>query len=728
MTAPERLLTPSKITAWLECPHYLSLQNHVDVGDVTIERRPFGSLAQLLMDKGLEHEADCLAAYRAADKSVLEIPQREKSERFAAWVERVGNPFDQGFDVIYQMPLVHRGVRGIADFLIRVEDPDTGRSGYEPVDAKLARTEAKPGHVLQLCFYVDAIEAMTGHTAQQMHLWLGSGRMESLAPREVRPYWRRLRSQLATLLDDEAAAAATTAEPCGHCEYCEFVERCESEWRDADSLIYVAGIRRRERGALVGAGVATLDELGTRLEPVDDVRPERLLRLVEQAALQVEARSTDSKFPPFHLIPPGTDPVWGHGFSLLPEPDDGDVFLDFEGHPFWRADTGLFFLFGLIEQDERDEWTYRTWWAHDLDEEASATSALIDYLVARRQTFPGMHVYHYNHTERSSLERLAHDHGVGEVALARMVETGCFIDLLVVARNALVVGTESYGLKHLERLTPYERGHDIDQGAGAVVEYEAFTTTGDHSLLDRIAAYNEDDVRATRALRDWLVERRPAASWRDAFLEPDEGLPELDAQVEALHAFGPEMPEHLLGDLLEYWRREWFAHLAPLLVRSRADPTTLLDDPEAIAGLTGGEVVERTGGRGQTITPVMRLQVPPQDLGGFKDEGDQVVYTTLDGLVGYSSVAAFDPDAGTVDITWGDKLQELGTIPGALVLNDWVNPKPKPESLTALAAALLDPGAAARTRPRSPSSGGISRASQPAMARWQETSPTTSTR
>ena len=36
---------------------------------------------------------------------------------------------------------------------------------YEPVDAKLARVEAKPGHVLQLCFYADAIEAVTGVTA-----------------------------------------------------------------------------------------------------------------------------------------------------------------------------------------------------------------------------------------------------------------------------------------------------------------------------------------------------------------------------------------------------------------------------------------------------------------------------------------------------------------------------------------------------------------------------------
>lgn len=50
----------------------------------------------------------------------------------------------------------------MADFVLRVADEETGQVSYEPVDAKLARSEAKPGHVLQLCFYAEAIEALTG--------------------------------------------------------------------------------------------------------------------------------------------------------------------------------------------------------------------------------------------------------------------------------------------------------------------------------------------------------------------------------------------------------------------------------------------------------------------------------------------------------------------------------------------------------------------------------------
>ncbi|MBL8775340.1 MAG: TM0106 family RecB-like putative nuclease [Acidimicrobiales bacterium] len=627
----DRLLTPSKITAWLDCAHYLTLRHQVEAGTLSIPRQPFGALAQLLLDKGLQHEADCLAEYRRQGRSVLEIPARLRNESFADWIARVGSPFDAGYDVIYQMPFVHEGVRGIADFLVRVEDEATGSITYEPVDAKLARAEAKPGHVLQLCFYAEALEAATGTPPERIHLWLGSGQVQSLLTADFRSYWNRLRGQLATLLDSETATTASTPQPCSHCDFCEFFETCEHEWRSADSLIYVAGIRQSDRAALESSGARTLSELAVRDEPVDDLQPERLRRLVEQAALQVEARDDPGPPPPFRIIEPGDDPMWGHGFDVLPEPDDGDVFLDFEGHPFWQADAGLFFLLGYIVRGGDGDWCYETIWAHDRDEEAAATQQLIDFLVQRRAAHPGMHVYHYNHTERSALERLAADHGVGEVALDTLVETGLFVDLLVIVRNALQVGTESYGLKHIEQLTEYARGHDIDQGSGAVVEYETYIGDLDPTHLDRIAAYNEDDVRATRALRDWLVaERPPALAWRAAYIEPEEAKPELDAQVAALHAFGPETPEHLLGDLLGYWLREYRAHIAPKLAKTAHDTPSLLDDPEVIAGMELMGQTERLGKNDRVLTPAMSFRWPDQEIAADLEPGgmSSVVYST----------------------------------------------------------------------------------------------------
>jgi hypothetical protein len=70
----DRLLTPSKITAWLDCAHFLTLQHEVEAGSRPKPSGQFGEMAQMLVDKGLEHERAVLERYRAEGLSVFEVP------------------------------------------------------------------------------------------------------------------------------------------------------------------------------------------------------------------------------------------------------------------------------------------------------------------------------------------------------------------------------------------------------------------------------------------------------------------------------------------------------------------------------------------------------------------------------------------------------------------------------------------------------------------------------
>jgi predicted RecB family nuclease len=692
---PVRLLTPSKITAWLDCAHYLTLKHQVEVG--ARGRPPFsvGSFARLLQDKGLEHEAAVEVSYVDAGLSVHRVDEKKRDESFADWATRVAGELGTEADVLFQMPLVHDGIRGVADFLEREVDSETGLVRWEPVDAKLARRAAKPGHVLQLCFYAEALGAATGEIPHELKVLLGSGASESVGFEAVRPYWARLRRQLADVMA-EGPEIETRPEPCDHCGFCEFQPSCESTWRDEDSLIYVAWISKLDREALEAAGVTTMAGLAGRAEPVPDMRDERLERLRTQAALQVKACNTPDELPPVLPIPPGDDPVWGHGFELLPAPDNGDIFLDFEGHPFWRADRGLFFLFGYVALGADGQWHYHQAWAHDEAEERDRVGELVRDIRARRAANPGMHVYHYNHTERSALESMTAEHGVAERALGSLIDDGVFVDLFQVVRNAVQVGVESYSLKYLEVLTGYERGHEIDKGAGAVVAYDEYTHDHDEAHLRAIAAYNDDDVRATRALRDWLLELRPVGmEWRaDPEREADAEADEIDALIEDLAAFTEGTPQHLLSGLLGYWRREWRAHIAPLIGRLDADETELLEHPDVLAGLRSPEEFVRIGKTGKPLgVPGMRLQFPPQTLtSAFVERPPtKFIFTTSDGLLCFVTGDRVDAEEGVLELQWNDGMQELGEVPGAVVENDWVDPGAKWKTLLELAHKVRDP-------------------------------------
>jgi uncharacterized protein len=682
----ERLLTPSKISAWLGCGHYLSLSNQVESGLLLPRPTATSELAEILIEKGVEHESNCLEDFEAMGKTIYEVPGRNAQESFHDWVTRVGNPMEKDFDVIYQMPFVNNGIRGIADFLVRVDDPEEGFAHFEPVDAKLTRSTGKPGHVLQLCFYAEAMTELLGAAPKSMRIWLGSGRTEELLVEEFLPYWRRLRRQLAALLDADAAKLVTTPRPCATCEYCEFQGHCEAQWRAEDSLAFVANARDEEREALETGGVATVVALATRDVTVPDLRAEKFERLHRQAALQVRSRERPSAPPAFEIIEATEDPVYGHGFELLPEPNDGDVFFDFEGDPFWTPERDLMFLAGLYYQDDNGEWTYHQHWAHSHDEQSAMIKGLVDFFAQRHRRFPLAHVYHYNHTERSTIERLTRDID-DENLFANLVLAGLFVDLYTVARNAVRVGTESYGLKHLEQLVDFVRAAHIEGGAGAVVSYEEWMDTHDDALLTDIALYNRDDVVATKAVRDWLVDQRPRdLPWRDAEITHEEYELDTDELVERLHLFDEESPEYLLGDLLNYWRRERSADVTPKYVTLNGDFSLLYENLDYIANLEFVRFEEPTG---RERSRRMVLTWPEQTV-DHSFEGD-VLYSGIGVPYGKGSITSIDVDSREVKIRWGVSQEAVGGVPAVMTRDKYFAPHHKLSTLKDLARQVLDP-------------------------------------
>ena len=86
------------------------------------------------------------------------------------------------------------------------------------------------------------------------------------------------------------------------------------------------------------------------------------------------------------------------------------------------------------------------------------------------------------------------------------------------------MGADGYGLKVTERLAGFARSATLGSGTDAVLAYERWRDDGDDGELEAIAAYNEEDCRATLALRDWLLERRPAGMewWTPSERDPAE--------------------------------------------------------------------------------------------------------------------------------------------------------------------------------------------------------------
>ncbi len=408
--------------------------------------------------------------------------------------------------------------------------PDGAR--YEVVDAKLART-AKGRAVAQTAFYSQLLAELQGAAPRWLHLALGTGELASFKVADFAAYERQTRRLLTEFIEADTGAnppADTYPEPVEHCAICRWSPACTARRRADDDLSLVAGITKGQRRRLKEAGISTRRGFAA-VDPLPALRGtsrESLERARFQANLQVT--SEDAGVIAYELLEPDRDPegelVPNRGLLALPEPAEGDLFFDIEGARYYSEDGrefGLQYLFGIVDTAERPP-RYTQFWAFDRAGEKRAFEELIDFITSRRRERPGLHVYHYNHYEPTAVDHLSELHETRQEAVGRLMgrfatredevdelfRLGVFVDLYRVVRQGLQAGVESYSIKRLEPLCGYSRVVGLRDATSALVSFEVALDDGsggsdaEASRRGVVAGYNEDDCRATLALRDWL--------------------------------------------------------------------------------------------------------------------------------------------------------------------------------------------------------------------------------
>lgn len=576
-------LSASDLMRFKGCRHATALDLRlIEVGDVAPGQD--GAEAELLQRQGDEHELAFLDKLKADGRNVVEIPKDglslEESVRLTLDAMR------DGPDVIFQGALLDGAWGGYSDFLERVERPsDLGNWSYEVVDTKLKR-KPDPKHVLQLCLYSDLLTKVQGVAPEAAHLQLGDGTRYTVRLAEVSSYARHARRMLEAFL---AERPETKPEPVSACALCRWSDRCEERWQAEDNLALVAGISRSQRQKLEAIGIDTMAGLAARADRIPKMAAETQRKLVAQARLQSARRAGG---PPLFEL---RDAEPGKGFGLLPAPDDGDVFYDIEGDPYFPG--GLEYLHGVWFRDG-GEWRFRAFWAHNREDEGRAAADLLAFLVDRMRRFPSAHVYHYANYEIAALRRLTAQHRTGEAAMDQLQRERRFVDLFKVVSGAMVASEKGYSIKDLEAFYMEKRAADVATAGASVVFYEEWRQTQEQRLLDEIHDYNRTDCVSTQLLRDWLVRAvRPVAMpWPVLGTVPEGGtLSNVDAEDEEVAALRArlrpvrerlgERVADLLLDLSQFHKREdkptWWA----IFDRLAQESEELLDDLECIQGL-----------------------------------------------------------------------------------------------------------------------------------------------
>jgi uncharacterized protein len=242
--------------------------------------------------------------------------------------------------------------------------------------------------------------------------------------------------------------------------------------------------RLRKAGLRTVADLANADHLKLK-EKVSGIGASRLLHLQQQAISLVEGT---------HLV------------IATPELPEGSVEVFYDVETDVLSAPPLHYLHGALmtTKGKRGEKTvYKPFLVRNPKQEGAVWKRFCGFL----ESLPNDTViYHYGRYEHQVVAELTSRFGMSRSAM-RKIEG--MIDLAKVAQRTVIFPTQFYSLKDLAKYLGFKWRHKEASGLNSIEWYKEWRTGKVRSerrkMRQDILEYNEDDVVATKVLKDFLA-------------------------------------------------------------------------------------------------------------------------------------------------------------------------------------------------------------------------------
>jgi predicted RecB family nuclease len=455
-----------------------------------------GPYDEVLRRLGLRHEREHLATLTEFTDLSAPSLQEQVEKTAAAVAKRMPILYQPAFSANHVLCGTEVEIVGIPDFLIL----DGG--GYVIRDSKMSRRideENHPEILLQVQLYGWLFEKTCEVAPKGLQVHSGTGDIVTV------PYdgGKSALQELERLLVLKQLNTEPY-EPVGwsKCLGCGFTDRCwsKAEKNSDVALVYCVdqslartlhsqGIRSRS-DLLAKFDAASLSELK---RPHGD-RAQRVGKVAERILLFAEAM--EKKQEKVFAVP------------AIPRRDNY-VMFDLEGMPPYLGELDKIYLWGTqVYGKKPSEFIFSSsGFGADGDREG-----WLSFLANAKQifeTYGDIPFVHWAPYEQTYLHRYVERFGDTEHIAARMEAN--LLDLLTVARDSVVLPLPSFSLKVVEDYVGFERKEAEYGGAWAMATFIEATETSDErkrkELMDKIIAYNKEDLEATWAVFEWLRTR-----------------------------------------------------------------------------------------------------------------------------------------------------------------------------------------------------------------------------
>ncbi|RJQ19785.1 TM0106 family RecB-like putative nuclease [Candidatus Woesearchaeota archaeon] len=429
---------------------------------------PPSAYLHVLFERGIAHEKKVLDE-QFGDALKIDAPSFE--EGFRKVLELCG----QGAKVLTQAPFffVPEQIEGIFDVLERREGKRSifGDHYYIVKEIKSAKN-MKREYILQAAFYNYLLGKVQGVTPEVFFLIDREGKEHSYE-------YSQFEAELKNILDDiHAIARGKDVSPTAKACKWPWESYCIKRAVDADDVSILPSVGASAKEKLNAQGIFTVRDV---LEKDFDGE----LTSTTKEKIRTYARAFVEKKPQIIEVP-----------KL--QQSDVELFLDFEGTDELESEEGMVkvdYLIGVLKR-ENGSVSFHPFVSENLQGEKQMLDEFLEFM----KQYPKAPIYHYGPYEKTHMRALGEKYGINLWPIIKRMA-----DILYVVRKCVAFPTMGNSLKDIGKFLGYEwRG--MADAQESIVLYLDFLRTKDKKILQKIIDYNEDDVRATMVVKDYLAQ------------------------------------------------------------------------------------------------------------------------------------------------------------------------------------------------------------------------------
>lgn len=457
---PDIKITATDFYQFKKCPQIVYLNRFGDQS----KKKQRSEFSKKKMEDGIDHERDFVSAL-----DVQEVPVSSNEEAAFQTIKWMKD----GVELIYQGVLIKEGMVGKPDLLKKIEGPSKlGDYHYIPLDIKSGKN-LKAEYKLQVMFYAELLESIQGVFPKKAVI-INSEKTElEFQTKKEREEYNLIKEELYKTVQGKEQEPAFFS----FCKECEWEPECMTTLQETKDLTLVFKLSRKVKNQLKELGINNLGDLAEaseqRLCEIKGIGTARARRW------KIQARSILNKEP-----------------IVLKKPKlaqhQTEIFFDIEG----ETELAIDYLYGCLVKTNNST-VFTAFWADTPDDEQKMWEQFLEFF--RDLKDPVM--YHYSSYEKTSLKRMKQRYGCDKKTWGNLM--GSLVDLMPLLQESAVLPLSSYSIKPVAKYLGFQWREKKAGGAQSLFWYAKYLK-GEKELKKTILEYNEDDVKATKVLKDWL--------------------------------------------------------------------------------------------------------------------------------------------------------------------------------------------------------------------------------